>query len=281
MARIKLILLPYDSGLFETRHGLGPKVFIENLLVDRLEEDGHQLNVQWLQDDSKFQTEISTSFNLLNQLSNVVKEAQENAEFPLIIAGNCNASVAVVAGLEKKDLSVVWLDAHADFNTPETTESGFLDGMGLAMIAGKCWTNMLANVAGYEAVNESNIVLAGARDNDPQENDALLNSKIFVLPDITDQKRELMIAGLQAGKEDSKVHIHLDLDVFNPAEAPVNQYQAPGGPSVKEVHSLIEQIILNNQLTSLTIASYNPSVDPERVTTKLTIDLILSLLRRL
>ena len=71
--------------------------------------------------------------------------------FPLVLAGNCNAAVGVVAGLGP-GAAVLWCDAHADFNTPETTTGGFLDGMGLATVTGRCWTSMAARVPGFVPV---------------------------------------------------------------------------------------------------------------------------------
>ena len=84
-----------------------------------------------------------------------------------MLSGNCNTAVGTIAGLDAADLSVVWFDAHADFNTPDTTNTGFTDGMGLAVTVGHCWKEMARCVPGFSAVAERDVVLAGVRAMEP------------------------------------------------------------------------------------------------------------------
>ena len=70
--------------------------------------------------------------------------------FPVVLAGNCNSYVGTLAGLETDRAGVSWFDAHGDFNTPETTTTGFLDGMGLAMASGRCWKAMPETIAWFQ-----------------------------------------------------------------------------------------------------------------------------------
>jgi arginase len=100
-----------------------------------------------------------------------VSEATASGSFPLVLSGNCNATVGVIAGLAgasakeegAEEVGLIWFDGHADFNTPETTTSGFLDGMGLAIAVGHCWAQMVRAVPGFRPVREKNVVLIGSR----------------------------------------------------------------------------------------------------------------------
>jgi arginase len=92
----------------------------------------------------------------------VVGEARRADRFPLVLGGNCGVALGVVAGLGG-DARVVWADAHGDFNTPETTLGGFLDGMGLATLTGGCWTAITATIPGFAAVPDDHVWLLGAR----------------------------------------------------------------------------------------------------------------------
>src|SRR5687767_1880913 len=113
--------------------------------------------------------EIGTAFDLDRQLAREVAAARLRSAFPLTLAGNCITSVGTVGGLGAGATGVLWFDAHGDFNTPETTIGGFLDGMALATVVGRCWRSLAAGVPGFTPVAEENVVLVGARDLDPAE----------------------------------------------------------------------------------------------------------------
>jgi hypothetical protein len=91
----------------------------------------------------------------------------------LILSGNCNAGLGAIAGIDAAKAAIVWLDAHPDFHTPETSASGFLDGMGLAIATGACWGTLAGSIPGFLPVEERNTVLVGARDIDPGEQERL------------------------------------------------------------------------------------------------------------
>jgi arginase len=86
--------------------------------------------------------EVATAFELDGLLAGEVRTAVEAGEFPLVLSGNCNTSVGTLSGVGTEGLGVIWFDAHADFNTPETTTTGFTDGTGLAIAVGHCWVTM-------------------------------------------------------------------------------------------------------------------------------------------
>ncbi len=259
---------------------MGPQAFLDQNIVKELENHGHRVNTLEIIDRAPLQSEISTSFKLMSMISQATNQAEIEGAIPVVIAGNCNSSVGAISGLKKDDLHVFWFDGNADFNTPETTESGFLDGMGLAMLAGKCWPRMLAQIPGFKPIAEDRLTLIGARDFDLEERIALEQSNISVVSDFSAAIQRQSPNTPASLNPNSRLFIHLDVDVFNPDDAPANSYQPVGGPSVRDVQGTILNLIGQGRFSGLTISSYDPSVDPERKTARATIELLCALFKR-
>ena len=162
--RVNIIQVPYDSGRRGERQGSGPARFFEAGLVDALKSDVHDLSTHGVDTPSDYPTEISTAFELNRALSRRVRAAVKENRFPLVLSGNCNACIGTLGGLASPKPGVIWFDAHGEFNTPETTLSGFLDGMPLAMATCRCWQALLKTVPGFEPVPDECIVLVGGVD---------------------------------------------------------------------------------------------------------------------
>jgi arginase len=126
---VRCILVPYDSGQREVRMGKGPEKLLEGL--GALPELG-TLAVERIDMAATFPTEIAGTFTLARLLAERVRHAVASGRFPLVLTGNCFSAVGVLAGLSPARTSVLWFDCHGDFNTSDTTQSGFLDSMGLA-----------------------------------------------------------------------------------------------------------------------------------------------------
>ncbi len=174
---VVVIVVPYDSGAREWRTGRGPGHLARGGVMEDLGTSEEPVEV-----DGAFRTENAAAFELMRRISAKVRGSVALRRFPLVLSGNCNASVGAVAGAGGEDaLGVVWFDAHADFNTPETTTSGFLDGMALAMGAGRCWTGMTRSVPGFVPVRGEDVVLVGTRDVDPGEKRELADAGVAVV----------------------------------------------------------------------------------------------------
>jgi arginase family enzyme len=166
---IQIIQVPYDSGHEAVRTGRGPAYLVDQGVVHRLLNDGHRVQVSRVQSDLPLPTENGTTFDILRHIARHVQSAVQQSRHPIILAGNCNSCVGTLAGLDTERLGIVWLDAHGDFNTPETTTTGFLDGMGLAMASGRCWRALLATIPGFSPVADNCIIHVGSRDLDDAE----------------------------------------------------------------------------------------------------------------
>jgi arginase len=146
---IQIIQIPYDSGHKDIRTGRGPEHFLQNRVDQKLRDSGHQVVSFRIESKASFTTEIGTTFELNRLLAEQIGSTIRNKVFPIVLAGNCNSCLGTLAGIGQNGLGIVWFDAHGDFNTPETTVSGFLDGMGLAMATGRCWRSLLRTIPGF------------------------------------------------------------------------------------------------------------------------------------
>jgi arginase len=115
------------------------------------------------------------------QLAAAVRHAIVEGHFPFVLAGSCDVSKGVLADFRHERCGVVWIDAHADFNTPESTVTGFLPGMSLAVIAGHCYRNYWAEIGDNGPVPEAATLLLGVRELDPAERERLTRSAIRVI----------------------------------------------------------------------------------------------------
>jgi arginase len=191
---------------------------------------------------------------LHRHLSGLVAASVGRGARPVSIAGDCCATIGVLAGLQRAGLDpvVVWLDAHGDFNTHETTISGFLGGMPLAMITGRGDT-AIAESAGLRFVADASVFLCDARDLDPRERELLASSGVHHLRDPADVPSAL--------PEDRPIYVHLDVDILDPSDAPAMKYPAPGGPSLESLVSLGEALRASGRLAGVSVTTWDLATD--------------------
>ncbi len=227
---VELILVPFDSAQRGARLGAGPERLLEAGLGRALSENGATVRTSTIElPVDSWRAEIGTGFQLAAEISRRVRAAREGGAFPVVLVGNCLSTLGVVAGLGS-EVGVLWFDAHGDFNTPETTVGGFLDGMGLAALTGRCWTTIAAGVPGFRPIDESHVFLIGARDIDPLEAELLDGSRINRI-DAGSVDATLPSLVRRSLPRDLPVHLHLDLDVTDSADGRANQFAAPNGNS--------------------------------------------------
>ena len=159
--------------------------------------------------------EVARTFELVRRLAQRVAAARERGAFPLVLGGNCVSSLGTTAGVGGgKDLGAVWLDAHADFDTPEDNLSGFTDVMGLAILTGSCWRALRETIPGFTVVEESRVVLVGTRALEPYQRDRLAASRLQVIPGaVAADARDGALDVLR--ERVRRVYLHVDLDVLD------------------------------------------------------------------
>jgi len=268
---IHTVLVPYDSGHRNERMGCGPLYLREHGTGDRLRGQGHTVDETIIDVSSPFATEVGTSFAVYRALAEQVCVTVTRGGFPLVLAGNCGSALGTVSGVraatpnDTSDIGVIWLDAHADFNTPETTTSGFLDGMALAALTGRCWRTLTSSMPGFRPVADAHVVLAGARDIDPGEGQLLASSRVMPVKASrleAEGAAEALEPALSAlARTVSRVYLHIDLDVHEPNEAQANQYAVPGGLSAATVRDLVRVVASRFTIVAAALTAYDPSFD--------------------
>ena len=265
---IRVIAVPYDSGHPGLRMGAGPEHLLDNGLGEGLRSEGRRPSVTTVRHEREPTAEVATAFELHGLVSGQVRRALAEDEFPLVLSGNCNtAAVGTLSGAGPGDLGVVWFDAHGEFNTPETTTTGFIDGMGLAIVVGHCWKAMARGVPGYFALPEENVVMAGVREMDPAERGRLDASGVTVVGAEVIEKQGLraLAAALNELKTRvGRVYVHLDLDVLDAGKAgKANEFAAEGGPDAEELEAALGMVRESFEVAAAGIASYDPAFDAD------------------
>jgi arginase len=168
-----------------------------------------------------------------------VRDAVAQVDRPLVIAGDCLTALGIVTGLQRRDrdVSVIWLDAHGDFNTPAISVSGYLAGMSLALLTGRGDPQFAARL-GLRAVADERAVLIDARDLDPAERDALEASRVRRLPADPATVRQALA---ELGPRD--VYLHVDVDIIDGEDLPGLRWATPPGPSFSVVEECLARIV--------------------------------------
>ncbi|HTD04370.1 arginase family protein [Undibacterium sp.] len=198
-------------------------------------------------------------------LSEAVKEAVSQGQVPVSIAGDCISTLGVLGGLQragKPPDRILWLDAHGDFHTWQTTQTKYLGGMPLAMLVGRgdrrmkerdAVASFLAAV-GVQPYPEEQVILSDARDLDPGEREAILNSKV-VICSISDVSRHLVPG--------ESLYLHFDTDVIDAeAELPALKYHVKQGPTYSEMATLF-QSLRNKNIIAVSVSAWHEEKDLE------------------
>ncbi len=182
-----------------------------------------------------------------------------SGDTPLVVSGNCNSCLGTLAAIDRHNCGIVWFDAHGDFNTPETSISGLLDGMAL-------------NFATRRFIPESKTALIGVRQLDPGERILLDNSAVLVSPasHFPDKSPRL--------PDVSRIYLHLDIDVLDRGVSPGVNCQAPGGLSPDVLFTILANLKARYAIAAMALTNYNPEKDEQNRTLDMAIQLIASLI---
>lgn len=208
---------------------------------------------------------------LYHPLRVLVTKALEEGNRPVSIAGDCCTSLAVLSGLQQADINpiLLWLDAHGDFNTWETTPSGFLGGMPLAMLAGRGEQTIVEGIE-MQTLPENRVYSCDGRDLDPEEALALKTSSINHISRLPDSPEFL--------PSDSPIYLHFDTDFIDPVDAPAMNYPSPGGPSAEKLSLFFEALARTGRIAAVSVSTWNPDLDVDGLTGKVVLNLIKALL---
>ncbi|OGU05701.1 MAG: arginase [Geobacteraceae bacterium GWC2_58_44] len=289
LKKIRIIGVPVDLGQAQRGVDLGPGALRYADISARLAGLGYE--VQDLGNIEVPVRDVLTGERDQHYLPSILKVCEATYEagrlavqegcLPLFMGGDHSLAIGSIGGVTH-DLpaGVIWIDAHGDFNTPETTLTGNIHGMCLASLLG-LGTNELVDVGRRGAkLQPADVVMIGVRELDPQERFRLRNSGIavYTMRDI-DERGMACVAREALAKLShlSRLHVSLDLDGLDPIEVPGVGTTSPGGLTYREAQLLMEIIADTRQLASMDIVEINPILDHRNKTAKVAVELAASL----
>ena len=286
---VSLVYSPYHVGLRDEGPGAGPGFLRSHGLAQSLRDMGVTVNELEIEPVDDFEGEIGRGFEILRRTSALVTQERDRGSFPIVLSGNCSATVGVAAGLsasrglQRADLGCVWFDAHDDYNTPDTVMSGYFDSMGVAMLTGECWKGLLSTVPGHRPLNIEKIVHVGMRDVTPLERQRVVESGMEVVWGSTEERvafadrlcESLMVKNLGL----TPTMIHIDLDCLDTSIGRANKFAAPGGLLGDDLLGCLRRMVSVVEPVSLTVASLDPSYDGAERFAELGIDAVRMLVK--
>jgi arginase len=265
------------AGLERDLEGMGLRVAEHHNLTVLGPETGAVGNPR-----AKFRDQIETA---CVELRACVAEMARNGEFPLVLGGDHSIAMGTVAGLLDawQDVGVLWIDAHGDINTPETTPSGNIHGMPVAAMLNRAPTISPRLDWHLRHVRPERVVLFGTRTLDPGERASIreLGIRMFTMSEIDQVGVKAAIhEAIGRLRGPGGIHVSLDMDAVDPLEAPGVGTPWPGGLTYREAHLVMELLAATGEVTSMEVVEVNPIHDHENRTARLAEELILSVLGR-
>jgi arginase len=277
--RVSLVQVPYMLG--DERHGAaaGPGRYVAAGAEELLAAAGHAVTVERATRrlPGPFVDGPRASAAVNEDLAAVVRRAVSTDALPIVLAGSCDASLGVLGGFDHTGCGIVWIDAHADFNTPGSSVSGFFPGMALAVLTGHCHRELWAQIGDNEAVPEASTLAVGVRELSPDaERERLERSRVQVVAWRAGQPQGDLEAALdRLAIRVREVYLHIDNDAFDPAVAPgVVDDPVPGGLSMEQMEHVVRGTAERFRLRAVTLATYNPERDEEDKTLRAGLRLI-------
>jgi arginase len=266
--RIDLVTVPYRYDEYGEGMGAGPAALLAAGLVDHLRAAGIEISAP--REARLTAAERAAGRTAVNigrlgaDTARLVADARRGGAGVLVLAGDDTAAIGVVSGLQQADgagvaLGIVWVDAHGDFNTPETSFSGILAGMPVAILAGLAGP-LWREAAGLAApVPTDRIVLAGTRDLDEKEMELLRSTEVRVLHtgDLRGEGRFAGVIEWLAGRC-ALLYLHIDLDVLDPRFIPSASTPAADGLTIDELIAVMETVLGSGKVAAMALSSLNP-----------------------
>lgn len=194
------------------------------------------------------------------ELAEIVSGVVTDGNRPFAILGDCCQTIPVMAGLERSGIkpALIWLDSHGDFNTWETSPSGFLGGMPLAMLTGRGDQRMMQAVC-LSPIEDGRVVLCDGRDLDPGERILVEASGINFVENLADLDPEALPPG--------PLYVHFDSDILDATDAPAFLYPVSGGPSADEMRQALEKLMATGRVVAIsTTTAWDAGQDPGGLT---------------
>ena len=272
-----LVEVPFHAGDDGHPASRGPRRLLETGVAELFAERGVSVTVEQAGREAAFRDTASSAAEVNRQVAGLVRRAVADGRLPVVLAGSCNACLGVLAGFEHGRCGAVWLDAHADFNTPDSTSSGFFAGMSAAIITGHCYRDYWAGIGDNTPLAEDTIAMFGVRDLSPQaERERLQHSDIQVVGWQDGQPDQDIVAVFdQLARRVREVYLHIDFDAFAPELAPgIADEPVRGGLTLAQAETIIGATAKRFRIRAVTLATYTPDRDRDEQTLRVALSLI-------
>ncbi len=286
---VRIIGVPMDLGQNRRGVNMGPSAVRYANLATSLNELGYttfdsgDINIPG--HDALAETSLNGRLPLIQKACEdayiLGKKAIEDEEIPIFLGGDHSASIGTVGGVtHDTEVGVIWIDAHGDFNTPDTSASQNVHGMALAVLLGLGSQGLVDVGRPGPKIKPENVVLIGCRDLDTKEKELIKQSgcRIFTMRDVDEIGiRKVMTETLEGFNHLNKIHISLDLDVMDPLDAPGVGTPSQGGLTYREGQLIMEILSDTQKLHSVDIMEINPILDIQNRTAQMAVNLVASL----
>jgi arginase len=208
-------------------------------------------------------------------------EAVKNEEIPIFLGGDHSASIGTIGGVtHDSPCGLIWVDAHGDFNTPETSASENIHGMALAILLGKGSRELVDVGRAGAKIAPENVILIGVRDLDPEEKKMLAQSgcTVYTMRDVDELGMHAILRKALARLVNlPQIHLSLDMDAIDPQEAPGVGTPSHGGLTYREAQLIMETLCDSGKLRSVDVMEVNPILDIRNQTAQVAVSLLSSL----
>lgn len=287
--KLRIIGVPMDLGQNQRGVDMGPSAIRYAGLTNTLTAIGHSVrdsgNIHipgvFSLKDTSFKERLVPIRQACKTAYDMGKKAVRKGEIPIFLGGDHSSSIGTVGGVTHDDpVGLIWVDAHGDFNTPETSASGNVHGMALAALLGYGPTKLVDVGRPGPKISPDHVVVIGVRDLDDEEKVMLKSSgcTIFTMRDIDEiGMHAVLIKALAKFDYLPRIHVSFDMDVMDPIEAPGVGTPSRGGLTYREGQLIMETIADTNRLHSVDIMEINPILDVGNRSGEMAVSLAASL----
>lgn len=293
--KIRIIGVPMDLGQSRRGVDMGPSALRVAGLQSRLKQLGHTVedigNMPVKQAEEQPYGEKRAKY--LHEIAETCRGLAEMTEktlaegfFPLVLGGDHSIAIGTCSGVsdffrkQSKKIGCLWLDAHGDMNTPDSSPSGNVHGMPLASLIGYGAPELVELLGFKPKVEPRNVAIVGVRDLDAKERRLVKDSGVhaFTMRDIDERgMRDVMSEALRFAQDDTEgIAVSVDMDLIDPADAPGVGTPVRGGITYREAHLAMEMIADSESMASLEVVEINPVIDLHNKTALLGVEMVLS-----
>jgi len=266
--KVGVVLQPYTA-----RRGVDEISIAPNILYPKVVKMLRDMKIELIEKKSiDLTVEEKKQYGVWNRLAladahlgRAVSPMVKKGIFTVGLLGNCNSSLGVLAGLQHAGsdskllkVGLIWIDAHGDFNTPETTLSGWLGGMPVSVASGQSLFRLRQKAGLNPAISTENIIMMGLRDVDPLEEDLINNSQITTISteEILKKSPRMLKALDKLTKSVDVIYLHIDLDILDASEIPGSFFEVQKGPTATQLQDPIRFLMQNKKVKALGLSSF-------------------------